>query len=82
MRGAYNRDMAVAQETIRMTGIRCERCVGRLAAALQGHEGLESASANLVGDVTLAWNEELHVARCDPGRARPAGFREAPESWE
>jgi copper chaperone CopZ len=74
--------VAVAQETIRMTGIRCERCVGRLAAALQEHQGLESASANLVGDVTLAWDEE-RTSRDDllAALAR-AGFREAPADWE
>jgi copper chaperone CopZ len=50
--------MAVLQETISVSGVRCERCVGRLAAALRGHEGLEAANANLVGDVTLAWDDE------------------------
>jgi copper chaperone CopZ len=48
----------VTTETIAVSGIRCERCVGRLAAALTGHDGLESASASLMGDVTLAWDEE------------------------
>jgi len=65
-----------------MTGIRCERCVGRLAAALQGHEGLESASANLVGDVTLAWNEELTSRDAILATLARQGFREQPESWE
>jgi copper chaperone CopZ len=45
-------------ETIRVKGIRCERCVSRVAAALSGHEGLESASANLMGELTLAWDDE------------------------
>ena len=45
-------------ETIRVSGVRCERCVSRLAAALTGHEGLESANASLMGDVTLTWDEE------------------------
>ena len=44
-------------ETIQVSGVRCERCVMRLAAALEGHEGLESASANLLGEVTVAWDE-------------------------
>lgn len=30
----------------------------RLGAALQGLEGLESANANLLGEVTLSWDEE------------------------
>lgn len=48
----------VATETVQVSGIRCERCINRLAAALSGHEGLESASANLMGQVTLSWDEE------------------------
>jgi copper chaperone CopZ len=47
----------VRSETIRVGGIRCERCVGRLAAALRGHDGLVEARANLLGEVSLAWDE-------------------------
>jgi copper chaperone CopZ len=50
--------MAVVNETFEVTGIRCERCVNRLAAALRGHEGIEFASANLMGQVTLHWDDE------------------------
>jgi len=46
------------QDTIQVSGVRCERCVGRLAVALRGHEGLEYANANLMGEVTLAWDDE------------------------
>jgi copper chaperone CopZ len=49
---------SVTTQTIQVSGIRCERCVNRLAAVLTGHEGLESANANLMGEVTLSWNEE------------------------
>jgi copper chaperone CopZ len=49
----------VTTETIQVSGIRCERCVNRLAAALSGHDGLESANANLIGEVTLSWDEAL-----------------------
>ena len=45
-------------ETIQVTGIRCERCVARLAGVLTGHEGLEEANATLMGEVTLAWDDE------------------------
>jgi copper chaperone CopZ len=45
-------------ETIQVSGIRCERCVYRLAGALQGHEGLEQATANLMGQVHLEWDDE------------------------
>jgi cation transport ATPase len=48
---------AVATETIQVSGIRCERCVSRLASVLSGHEGLDAANANLMGEVTLSWNE-------------------------
>jgi copper chaperone CopZ len=45
-------------ETIQVSGIRCERCVQRLAAALDGHDGLEFANANLMGQVTLVWDDQ------------------------
>lgn len=50
--------MGVQTDTIQVSGIRCERCVNRLALALRGHEGLESANANLMGHVTLSWDDE------------------------
>jgi copper chaperone CopZ len=50
--------VTLREETIQVSGIRCERCVLRLAKVLEGHEGLESANANLIGDVSLAWDEE------------------------
>ena len=69
--------MTVHEETIRVTGIRCERCVGRLAAALRGQEGLESASANLGGDVTLAWDKSRTSREVILSVLARAGFREA-----
>lgn len=45
-------------ETLQVGGIRCERCVLRLADALRDHPGLEFANANLMGQVTLSWNDE------------------------
>jgi copper chaperone CopZ len=45
------------EETLQVTGVRCERCVMRLAKMLEGHEGLESANANLMGQVFLAWDD-------------------------
>ena len=50
--------MAVQTETLQVTGIRCERCVMRLAATLEGEEGLEQANATLMGQVTLSWDDE------------------------
>jgi cation transport ATPase len=46
------------EETIQVSGIRCERCVLRLAKILEGHQGLEAANANLMGQVSLAWDDE------------------------
>lgn len=46
-------------ETVQVTGIRCERCVNRLAAALRGHEGLDYANANLMGQVVLSYDDEV-----------------------
>lgn len=45
-------------DTIQVSGVRCERCVQRLAATLEGHAGLEFATANLIGEVTLTWDDE------------------------
>jgi copper chaperone CopZ len=77
--------VTIATETVSVSGVRCERCIGRLAAALRGHEGLESASANLVGDVTLAWDEERTSRDEILAALGKAGFREtsaAPAGWE
>lgn len=67
--------MAVRSETIQVSGIRCERCVGRLAAALREHEGLRSANANLMGEVTLAWDEQVTDRDALVGAMANAGFR-------
>jgi len=65
-----------ATETIQVSGIRCERCVGRLAAALREHEGLEAANANLMGQVTLVWDEERTSREALLSALARAGFRE------
>jgi copper chaperone CopZ len=44
--------------TIQVSGVRCERCIGRLAVALRAHDGIEYATANLMGEVALSWDEE------------------------
>ncbi len=67
--------MALQSDTIEVTGIRCERCVMRLGGALQGLDGLEAANANLIGQVTLTWDDE-RLARDDILEAMSrAGFR-------
>ena len=50
--------MPIQTETLQVDGIRCERCVLRLADALRDQQGLESANANLMGQVTLSWDDE------------------------
>lgn len=67
-------------ETIQISGIRCERCVGRLAGALRGLDGLESANANLMGQVTLSWDERRTDRATVVEAMAKAGFRES--GWE
>ena len=65
-------------ETIQVSGIRCERCVMRLAAALEGHEGLEFANANLMGQVTLSWDDERTDREALLAAMAQAGFQPVP----
>jgi copper chaperone CopZ len=63
-------------ETIRITGIRCERCVMRLAHVLRGHDGLEAANANLMGEVRLSWDDERTSREALLAAMARGGFRE------
>ena len=72
--------MALQTETIQVTGIRCERCVNRLAVALRAQDGLESANANLMGQVQLAWDDELTSRDALLAVLAGAGFREVAAS--
>lgn len=67
--------MALQDETLQITGIRCERCVHRLAGALQGHDGLEYANANLMGQVTLRFDDERTDLDAILAAMGKAGFR-------
>jgi copper chaperone CopZ len=67
--------MATRQDTIQVSGIRCERCVGRLAGALRGHDGLEFANANLMGQVQLEWDDERTDREAILAAMAKAGFR-------
>jgi copper chaperone CopZ len=49
--------MATVTDTIHVSGVRCERCVGRLAGTLRQVDGIESANATLMGQVSLAWDD-------------------------
>jgi copper chaperone CopZ len=68
--------VATRTETIQVGGVRCERCVMRLAHALEGHEGLESANANLMGQVALAWDDERTSREAIVARLTRSGFPE------
>ena len=69
--------MPIQSETMQVTGIRCERCVNRLATALRGHDGLEAANANLAGQVTLSWDDERTSRDELVATMANAGFRQA-----
>ena len=68
--------MATQTETVQVSGIRCERCVNRLAAALGGHDGLESANANLMGQVSLSYDDEKTSREALVAAMAKSGFRE------
>jgi copper chaperone CopZ len=63
-------------DTVHVTGIRCERCVNRLALALREHEGLIAANANLMGRVTLTWDDEVTDREALVAAMGRGGFRE------
>ena len=69
-------------ETFQMSGIRCERCVGRLAGALRGLDGLEFANANLMGEVSLQWDEETTSRDEIVAALRRSGFPELASTRE
>lgn len=68
--------MAVVSETIQVSGIRCEKCVMRLAQTLEGAEGLEFANANLMGQVMLSYDDERTTRDALVEQMARAGFRE------
>ncbi|MGH3046814.1 MAG: heavy-metal-associated domain-containing protein [Gaiellaceae bacterium] len=70
--------MGTRSETIQVAGIRCERCVMRLGAALEKLEGLESARASLMGDVSLSWDDERVERETIVAALAQAGFRPLP----
>jgi copper chaperone CopZ len=68
--------VATQTETIQVGGVRCERCVMRLAHALEGHKGLEGANATLMGQVTLSWDDELTSREAIVEKLAKSGFPE------
>lgn len=67
--------MALRTETLQVTGIRCERCVLRLGGVLRRLDGLETANANLMGQVSLAWDDERVEREAIVEAMARAGFR-------
>jgi copper chaperone CopZ len=77
--------MATVTETIEVSGIRCERCMARLAHVLNEHAGLKSANATLTGQVTLVFDDTATSREALLGAMQRGGFRlqsERPESRE
>ena len=70
--------MAAVRETIQVSGVRCERCVMRLAKALEDHDGLEYANANLMGQVVLEYDDERTTRGALVDALARGGFREQP----
>jgi len=68
--------VATQTDTIQVAGVRCEKCVMRLAHALEGFDGLEAANANLMGLVSLAWDDEKTSRDAIVEKLRKSGFPE------
>ena len=68
--------MTVVTETLQVSGIRCERCVMRLAKTLEGADGLEAANANLVGQVQLSYDDKRTTRDALVELLARGGFRE------
>jgi copper chaperone CopZ len=68
--------MATVTETIQVSGIRCERCVMRLASTLEGTAGLESANATLMGQVQVSYDDEQLSRQALVEQMARGGFRE------
>jgi len=70
--------VSLVTETVQVSGIRCERCVMRLAGVLEGHQGLKSANATLMGQVTLAYDDARTTRDELLDALARGGFREQP----
>jgi len=68
--------VALVTETIQVSGIRCERCVTRLAKTLEGTDGLEFANATLMGTVQLRYDDERTSRDALVAAMARGGFRE------
>jgi copper chaperone CopZ len=64
-------------ETIAVSGFRCERCATRLAAVLEGHDGLLAARGNLLGEITLTYDDARTTRSALLAAMARGGFHEA-----
>jgi copper chaperone CopZ len=69
--------MATVTETIRLSGIRCGQCVARLRHLLRDHAGLEAARANLLGELTVVYDDEITSREALLAGLARGGFRES-----
>lgn len=69
--------MATVTETIQLTGITCGRCVLRLRHVLEDHAGLEAANANLMGELTVTYDDARTSREALLQDVARGGFREA-----
>jgi copper chaperone CopZ len=69
--------MATITETIQLKGITCSRCVMRLRHVLKDHDGLEAANANLMGELTVTYDDAATSREALLKDVARGGFREA-----
>ena len=68
--------MSTVTETIQLKGITCGRCVMRLRHVLKDHHGLEAANANLMGELTVTYDDERTSREALLKDVARGGFRE------
>jgi copper chaperone CopZ len=69
--------VGVVTETIQLKGITCGRCVMRLRHVLKDHEGLEAANANLMGELTVTYDDARTSRELLLKDVARGGFRES-----
>jgi copper chaperone CopZ len=66
--------MAIESATLQVSGVRCEKCIGRLAGVLRPFDGIVEANANLMGQLSLSWDAERTSREAIAEALRKAGF--------
>jgi copper chaperone CopZ len=71
--------MAVRSETLQVDGVHCMNCIQKIGAALASVDGLTSASATMMGEVSIAYDEaQPEVRDRVVGALAECGFALAP----